>query len=326
MDASAPENPADETPADDDVAREDDVASMEDVASMDDLARMAEVAPVDVDDVATIVGEVSESAEETSSNRAVTDVARSALARVRQGSAAVGRRGTSIARHTPGTGLARRGAESGKRLAGRSSGMVGWAPRSAGRGLRWLAHEVIVLAPRLPVRDQEKLRAQFPGQSPDDVAEALIEAAARASAAVGATIGVWSVLPIAPAFPAELVTETLTLVGIEIKLIAELHEVYGMRPPGDLASRMTSYVGAWANRRGVALGPGGVVLAFGSPLARRLQRRLAVRAGRSAVSLGPLLTGAAAGAILNRRETRRLGHEIRDDLRKQAPGTPGWTG
>jgi hypothetical protein len=325
MDASAPENPADETPAAaDDVVRENDVASMDDLASMENVPGVDDVPSMD--DVATIVGEVTESAEETSSNRAVTDVARSALARVRQGGAAVGRRGTSIARHTPGTGLARRGATTGKRLAGRGSGVAGWAPRSAGRGLRWLAHEVIVLAPRLPVRDQEKLRAQFPGQSPDDVAEALIEAAARASAAVGATIGVWSVLPIAPAFPAEIVTETLTLVGIEIKLIAELHEVYGMRPPGDLASRMTSYVGAWANRRGVALGPGGVMLAFGSPLARRLQRRLAARAGRSAVSLGPLLTGAAAGALLNRRETRRLGHEIRDDLRKQAPGTPGWTG
>ncbi len=324
MDASAPENPADETPAaDDDVARENDVASLDDLASMDNMPGLDDVPSMD--DVATIVGEVTESAEETSSNRAVTDVARSALARVRQGGSAVGRRGTSIARHTPGTGLARRSAEAGKWLAGRGSGMVGWAPRSAGRGLRWLAHEVIVLAPRLPVRDQERLRAQFPGKSPDDVADALIEGAARASAAVGATIGVWSVLPIAPAFPAEIVTETLTLVGIEIKLIAELHEVYGMRPPGDRASRMTSYVGAWANRRGVALGPGGVVVAAG-PLARRLQRRLAGRAGRSAVSLGPLLTGAAVGAILNRRETRRLGHEIRDDLRKQSPGTPGWTG
>jgi hypothetical protein len=256
----------------------------------------------------------------------VTDVARSALARVRHGGASVGRRGTSLARHTPGTGLARRGAETGKRLAGRGSGMVSWAPRSAGRGLRWLAHEVIVLAPRLPVRDQDKLRTQFPGKSPDEVADALIEGASRASAAVGATIGVWAVLPVAPAFPAEIVTETLTLVGIEIKLIAELHEVYGLRPPGDRTSRMTSYVGAWANRRGVSLTPGGVALAFGSPLARRLQRRLAARAGRSAVSLGPLLTGAAAGALLNRRETRRLGQEIRDDLRKRTPGTPGWTG
>jgi hypothetical protein len=268
-----------------------------------------------VDEVANVVGEVSRSAEQPSSGRPVTDVARSALARVRQGGAAVGRQGTSLARRTPGV----------NRVPG-----VGRAPRAAGRGMRfgwrWLAHEVVVLAPRLPVRDQAKLRAQFPGQSPDELADSLIEGASRASAAVGATIGVWSVLPIAPAFPAEIVTETLTLVGIEIKLIAELHEVYGVRPPGDLASRMTSYVGAWANRRGVALGPGGVMLAFGSPLARRLQRRLAARAGRSAVSLGPLLTGAAAGALLNRRETRRLGHEIRDDLRKQAPGTPGWTG
>jgi hypothetical protein len=277
------------------------------------------------DDVASVVGEVSESAEQASSSRPVTDVARSALARVRHGGAAVGRHGTSLARRAPGTGLARRGAETGKRLAGRGTGQ---APRTTGRGLfgwRWMAHEVVVLAPRLPVRDQEKLRARFPGQSPDEMADALIEGASRASAAVGATIGVWAVLPIAPAFPAEIVTETLTLVGIEIKLIAELHEVYGMRPPGDLTSRMTAYVGAWANRRGVSLAPGGVVLALGSPLARRLQRRLAARAGRSAVSLGPLLTGAAAGALLNRRETRRLGHEIRDDLRKQTPGTLGWT-
>jgi hypothetical protein len=283
MNASTPENSADETHVD---------------------------AVPPVDDLAIVVGEVSESAEQTSSDVAVTEVAHSALARVRHGGAAVGRRGTSLARHIPHPGLPRR--VPGTRL--------------AGRGLRWLADEVLVLAPRLPVRDQAKLRVQFPGKAPDEVADALIEGAARASAAVGATIGVWSVLPVAPAFPAEIVTETLTLVGIEIKLIAELHEVYGMRPPGDLASRMTSYVGSWATRRGVSLTPGGVVLALGSPLARRLQRRLAARAGRSAVSLGPLLTGAAAGAFLNRRETRRLGHEIRDDLRSRSPGTPGWTG
>jgi hypothetical protein len=304
MNGSAPENPADEA------------------------ADQTAADQTEVDDVASVVDEVSQSAEQTSSGRPVTDVARSALARARHGGAAAGRHGTSLARRTPGAGLARRGAETGKRLTGRGSG-AGRAPRAAGHGVRfgwrWLAHEVVVLAPRLPVRDQEKLRAQFPGQSPDEMADALIEGASRASAAVGATIGVWSVLPIAPAFPAEIVTETLTLVGIEIKLIAELHEVYGMRPPGDLTSRMTAYVGAWANRRGVSLTPGGVVLALGSPLARRLQRRLAARAGRSAVSLGPLLTGAAAGALLNRRETRRLGREIRDDLSKRTPRTLGWT-
>jgi hypothetical protein len=296
MDPTAPENPADDTRVDD----------------ADDIR---------VDDVATVVGEVTESAEHPSPSRPVTDVARSALARVRRGGTAAGRRGT---------GLARRGPGAGRRLAGRGSRVAAQAPRAAGHGVlsgvRWLASEVLALAPRLPVRDQDKLRAQFPGKTPDEVAEALIEGASRASAAVGATVGVWAVLPIAPAFPAEIVTETLTLVGIEVKLIAELHEVYGMRPPGDLASRMTAYVGAWSHRRGVSLSPGGVVLAIGSPLGRQLQRRIAARAGRSAVSLGPLLTGAAAGAVLNRRETRRVGQQVRDDLRKRSHGTPGWTG
>ncbi len=205
---------------------------------------------------------------------------------------------------------------------------MGRGTRLAGRGVqragRWLAGEVLALAPRLPVRDQATLRAQFPGKSPDELADALIEGASRASSAVGATVGIWSVLPVAPAFPAEIVTETLTLVGIEIKLIAELHEVYGMRPLGDFAGRMTAFVGVWAHRGGVTLTPGGVVLAMGSPLGRRLQRRLAARAGRSAISLGPLLTGAAAGAMLNRRETRRLGQEIRDELRKRSPAAATW--
>jgi hypothetical protein len=376
----------------------------------------------DVGEVASIVGELSESAEQPTSGRPLNEVARSALARVRRSGRGVGRRdadgghepgmtdgadaaarpgaatgsgvvpgsgvadgpdtvlepgtasgsgaaaGSDVATGsgvTPGSGVARgldavrrspdlvrRGSDLARRspdlvrrspdlvrrspdLVRRGSGaprkgasVVGRGTRLAGRGVqrgsRWLAGEVLALAPRLPVRDQATLRAQFPGKSPDELADALIEGASRASAAVGATVGIWSVLPVAPAFPAEIVTETLTLVGIEIKLIAELHEVYGMRPPGDFAGRMTAFVGAWAHRGGVTLTPGGVVLAMGSPLGRRLQRRLAARAGRSAVSLGPLLTGAAAGALLNRRETRRLGQEIRDDLRKRSPTAAIW--
>jgi len=377
----------------------------------------------DVGEVASIVGELSESAEQPTSGRPLNEVARSALARVRRSGRGVGRRdadggrepgmadgadaaarpgaatgsgvvpgsgvadgpetvpepgtasgsaaaaGSDVATGsgvTPGSGVARRGLDAVRRspdlvrrgsdlarrspdivrrspdivrrspdLVRRGSGVtrkgtsvVGRGTRLAGRGVqrggRWLAGEVLALAPRLPVRDQATLRAQFPGKSPDELADALIEGASRASAAVGATVGIWSVLPVAPAFPAEIVTETLTLVGIEIKLIAELHEIYGMRPPGDFASRMTAFVGAWAHRGGVMLTPGGVVLAMGSPLGRRLQRRLAARAGRSAVSLGPLLTGAAAGALLNRRETRRLGQEIRDDLRKRSPAAATW--
>jgi hypothetical protein len=97
-----------------------------------------------------------------------------------------------------------------------------------------------------------------------------------------------------------------------------------MRAPGSAAERMTAYVGAWSRRRGVALAPGGIILAVGSPLRRRLQRRLLARAGRSAMSLGPLLTGALAGAALNRHETRRLGQDVRNDLRQRSATAAHW--
>ncbi len=167
--------------------------------------------------------------------------------------------------------------------------------RGVSAGGRWLSARVLAMAPRLPVRDAATLRARA-----------------------------WAVLPFVPAAGVEITTETLAVVGIEIKLVAELHEVYGQAVQGGVVDRMTAYVGAWAQRRGVALAPGGVVLAAGSPLARQLQRRLAARAGRSILSLGPLLTGATAGGMINRRETRKLGRILSDDLRKRSPYANGW--
>jgi hypothetical protein len=196
--------------------------------------------------------------------------------------------------------------------------------RRAAAGGRWLSDQVLAMAPRLPVRNLATLQAQFPGRSPDEMAEALIEGASRASAAVGVAVGAWAVLPFPPAAGVEIATETLSVVGIEIKLVAELHEVYGLPAPGSVVEKMTGYVGAWAQRRGVALAPGGLVIAAGSPIARQLQRRLAARAGRSIFSLGPLLTGAVAGGMVNRRETRKLGRLLRDDLRKRSPHRAGW--
>jgi hypothetical protein len=221
--------------------------------------------------------------------------------------------------------LLRNAARGSARTVGRGVRVTQYATRrGAGRGGRWLAGQVLAMAPRLPIRDQAALRAQFAGLSPEEAADALIEGAARASAAVGAAVGAWSFLPVVPTIPVEIATETLALVGIEIKLVAELHEVYGMRAPGRVAERMTAYVVAWANRGGVALAPGGLIVAIGSPVHRRLQRRLAARAGRGAFSLFPLLTGAAAGGLLNRGETRRLGREIRDDLRRRSSMAPQW--
>jgi hypothetical protein len=216
-------------------------------------------------------------------------------------------------------------AGSGARVAGRGT-RAAWrrvdaARRRAGWGTGWLAAQVTAMAPRLRVRDHTALREQFGGQSAEEIADALIDGAARASAAAGGAAGVWAALPMLTVYPAEIAAETLILVGIEIKLIAELHEAYGRPASGNFAERMGAYVASWAHRRGVSMIPGGVVIAAGSPLARQLRRRLAARAGRSAFSLGPLLTGAAVGAFLNSRETRRLGQDVRRDLRRGAlPG------
>ena len=173
------------------------------------------------------------------------------------------------------------------------------------------------MGPRLQVRDQATLRARFPGRSDDDIAGLLVERAARATATVGGATGAAAALPVLPAFPVEVAAETLAVVGIEIKLLAELHEIYGLPAGGSAADRARAYVGAWASRRGVYQVDGGLLLIAGSPLARQLTRRLAARVRRSAFSLSPLLTGALAGALLNRRETRRLGRQIRDDLRSR---------
>jgi hypothetical protein len=212
-------------------------------------------------------------------------------------------------------------AHSGARATGRGvraarRGM-GSARRGMGSGGGRLATQVVAMAQRLRIRDQAALRAQFPGKSSEEIADALIEGAARASAAVGGAVGAWAALPVLPAYPVEIATETLALIGIEIKLVAELHEAYGTPAAGTRGERMTAYVAAWAHRRGVFMVPTGLVLAAGSPLARRLRWRLATRMSRSVFSLGPLLTGAFAGAMLNRQETRRLGHSVRADLRRQ---------
>jgi hypothetical protein len=269
-----------------------------------------------VERAAELATEVSEADQASERRRLVASIAGAA----RSGARATGR-GVRTARH--GVGTARRGVGTARRGVGTARRRVGRTRRRVGSGTGRLSAQVVAMAHRLRVRDQAALRAQFPGRSAEDIADALVESAARASAAVGGAVGAWAALPVLPAYPVEVATETLALIGIEVKLVAELHEAYGMPAPGNAMDRMTAYVAAWAHRRGVSMIPGGLVLAAGSPLARRLRWRLATRMSRSAFSLGPLLTGAVAGAMLNRQETRRLGHSVRTDLRGPRAETLG---
>lgn len=266
-------------------------------------------------DVAVELTEADELADRRRLAIALNGVARSA-SRVAGHGTVVARRGTDMARRGGGAAR-RRGTEVARRGGAAARRGAGSAGRGAASSLSWLSAQVVAMGPRLSIRDQETLRAQFPGRSDEEIANLLIERAATAAGAVGGATGAWAALPVLPAFPAEIAAETLAVVGIEIKLVAELHEAYGIPAAGSTADRARAYIGAWANRRGVFMVPGGLLLVAGSPLARQLRRRLAARVRRSTFSLSPLFTGALAGVMLNRRETKRLGRDILEDLRRR---------
>ncbi|WP_086559458.1 hypothetical protein [Streptomyces africanus] len=184
-------------------------------------------------------------------------------------------------------------------------------------GLAHLADRIIDLAPRVPVRDLATLRRQFPGLGPEELADKLVAGAAKATATVGAGIGAAAMLPVPPAMPTELAAEVTGVAAIELKLIAELHEVYGVRPPGSLKQRSTAYLDAWSGERGIdATRPSTLSTALNSRMKRELRQRITKRMVRSMPNLVPFLVGAAVGAAMNRSETRKLAVRIREDLRK----------
>ncbi|MEU5082670.1 MULTISPECIES: hypothetical protein [Streptomyces] len=184
-------------------------------------------------------------------------------------------------------------------------------------GLAHLADRVIDIAPRIPVRDLATLRRQFPGLGPEELADKLVKGAAAGTSTVGAGIGAAAMLPVPPAMPTELAAEVTGVAAIELKLIAELHEVYGARPPGGLKARTAAYLSSWSGERGIDVTkPSTYDTALGGRMKRELRQRIMKRMVRNLPNLAPFLVGAAVGAVVNRRETRKLADRIRADLRR----------
>jgi len=188
-------------------------------------------------------------------------------------------------------------------------------------GGRWLSDTLVEAAPRLPVRGIGALRAQHPGVSDDAIAERLITTAVRATTAVGVAGGALAAVEFAApptllSAPVQLAAETLAVAAVEVKLVAELHELYGIRPGGTSGDRTLAYVTAWANRRGVdPLKPLTLARSLGATTKRQIRRRILGRAGRNVSTMIPFLIGAAAGGAVNRRETRKLAEQVLADLR-----------
>ncbi len=212
-----------------------------------------------------------------------------------------------------------------RRLLGRLAGELRkrgigdlFRPKAA---MRWIADAVGDVAPRLPVRDRATLHRHFPGLSEDQLAERLIRNAALTTAGLGAASGgvaaiEWVATPTLLSAPVLLAAETVAVVAVEIKLIGELHEVYGQPVPGNGGQRAVALIQAWAQRRGInPMLPGvGVAAVLGTAARRDLRDRLLRRFGRNLTSYGPMLTGAAVASFLNRRATIALGQQIRKDL------------
>ncbi|MQA83640.1 MAG: hypothetical protein GEV03_03145 [Streptosporangiales bacterium] len=204
------------------------------------------------------------------------------------------------------------------------------ARRAGARGVaggRWLADVFIdEIAPRVPIRDLETLQAHHRGRTGEALADSLTNTAAKSTAAVGAAGGVlaaaeYAAPPTLLSAPVQIAAETLVVAAIEMKLIAELHEAYGVQIPGTRTQRSVVFLQAWGKRRGVnPLQPDSLTLALGAAAKHALRRRLMRVFGRNLSTLGPFLTGAVAGGTLNYGGTRRLAELVRNDLRGQVMG------
>ncbi|MEL7207641.1 MAG: hypothetical protein AAGK32_05340, partial [Actinomycetota bacterium] len=179
-------------------------------------------------------------------------------------------------------------------------------PRSILNG-RWLVDTTMAAAARIRPRDHETLTRHHRGRPDEEIARVLIRNAALATGSIGAATGAlvtfqqaapptWSIIPF------ELAAETAMVVGVELKLVAELHQLAD-RPiaGGGPGERTMLLVGSWAEKRGVSatvlLGGGDLLSRQArNALARTLRTRLAGRMGRNMATLAPLMAGAAAGA------------------------------
>ena len=202
---------------------------------------------------------------------------------------------------------------------GRSARAAGLRAVAAGH---WATDVVVEIAPRLVVRDRETLRAKYPGRSDSWIAERLVDRAVRASATVGAAAGglaaaEFAAPPALLAVPVQIVAETVCVIAVELKLVAELHEIAGLPAQGTARERSMIYLNAWMKRMAVdsAFAGQGTAILFGFAARRQLRAILIHRMGRSTSSLAPFFAGAIAGAEVNRRSTRTVGQRVLADLR-----------
>jgi hypothetical protein len=148
--------------------------------------------------------------------------------------------------------------------------------------------------------------------------------AARTTAGIGAAGGAvaaaeWASVPLLVTIPLEVVVETVAVASVEVKLVGELHAVYGIDVPGSGTQRAMAFAGSWASRRGVdPMKPWTIPNVLGIAGRQQLGKRMIGRFARNLGTIIPFLLGAVIGAQVNHTETKKLAAEMRADLRRVA--------
>lgn len=193
-------------------------------------------------------------------------------------------------------------------------------------GSTFLADLLTTTAARLPLRDKVTLLQQHPTANAEEIADSLEVAAARVCAAIGGAAGglaaaQWLATPSLLAVPVELAAETLLVAAVELKLVAELHEIYDARPPGELGDRTAAYLRSWTAQRGLRGDghPAGLAAQLASAGSAALRKRITGRLTRNLGSFLPFLAGAVIGARTNFSSTRKLSSRLRADLASHHP-------
>ena len=185
-------------------------------------------------------------------------------------------------------------------------------------------------APRLPIRDGDKLRRAHPGASDTEIADALVARAARLTGAIGAATGglaaaQWFAPPSLVALPLELGAQTVLVAAVEVVLVGELHELAGRPAPGDARARAGAYLTSWTTQQAVgsAAGITGLIGVVSTAAAAAMRRQITRRLARSTTSMAPLLVGATLAARGNKKVTTALADRLRADLTIDGPRTRG---
>ena len=150
--------------------------------------------------------------------------------------------------------------------------------------------------------------------------------ATRSTMGIGAAGGAvaaaeWATLPLLITVPLEVVVETVAVAAVEVKLVGELHAVYGVDVPGNGTQRATAFAGSWATRRGIdPLRPWTIPNVLGIAGRQQLGKRMIARFARNLGTVIPFLIGAVVGARVNSAETTKLAAQMRLDLRRVAAG------